>query len=60
MPEHVHLLLSEPQRESGSTAIQSLKLGVVRSLHTSNDKGFACADTQVSQKQRDLGHPQCR
>jgi putative transposase len=32
MPEHVHLLISEPQRESVSTAIQALKLGVVRSL----------------------------
>ncbi len=32
MPEHVHLLLSEPQRETLSTAIQALKLGFVRSL----------------------------
>ncbi len=32
MPEHVHLLISEPQRESVPTAIQALKLGVVRSL----------------------------
>ncbi len=32
MPEHVHLLISEPQRESVSTAIQALKLGMVRSL----------------------------
>ena len=32
MPEHVHLLVSEPQRETLSTAIQSLKLGFVRSL----------------------------
>ncbi len=32
MPEHVHLLLSEPQRKTLSTAIQALKLGVVRSL----------------------------
>jgi putative transposase len=32
MPEHVHLLLSEPQRATLSTAIQALKLGVVRSL----------------------------
>jgi REP-associated tyrosine transposase len=35
MPEHVHLLVSEPQRETLSTAVQALKLGVVRSL-----KGF--------------------
>jgi putative transposase len=32
MPEHVHLLVSEPQRENLSTAIQALKLGFVRSL----------------------------
>jgi len=32
MPEHVHLLLSEPQRATLSTAIQALKLGVSRSL----------------------------
>jgi putative transposase len=32
MPEHIHLLVSEPQRETLSVAIQALKLGVVRSL----------------------------
>jgi putative transposase len=32
MPEHVHLFVSEPQRATLSTAIQALKLGVVRSL----------------------------
>jgi putative transposase len=32
MPEHVHLLVSEPQRATLSTAIQALKLGVIRSL----------------------------
>ena len=32
MPEHVHLLVSEPQRATLSTGIQALKLGVVRSL----------------------------
>jgi len=32
MPEHVHLLVSEPQRETLSIAIQALKLGFVRSL----------------------------
>jgi putative transposase len=33
MPEHVHLLVSEPQRETLSIAIQALKLGFVRGLH---------------------------
>jgi putative transposase len=32
MPEHVHLLVSEPQRETLSTAIQALKLGFVSKL----------------------------
>jgi len=35
MPEHVHLLVSEPQRATLSTAIQALKLGFVRSLQGS-------------------------
>jgi len=35
MPEHVHLLVSEPQRANLSTAIQALKLGFVRSLQIS-------------------------
>src|ERR1700691_3509468 len=38
MPEHIHLLVSEPQRATLSTAIQALKLGVVRSLLLSGDK----------------------
>ena len=32
MPEHVHLLVTEPQRSALSTAIQALKLGFVRTL----------------------------
>jgi len=32
MPEHVHLLVSEPQRDGLSTAVQALKLGFVRRL----------------------------
>jgi putative transposase len=32
MPEHVHLLVSEPQRETLSTVIQALKLGFVQNL----------------------------
>lgn len=38
MPEHVHLLVSEPQRETLSTAIQALKLSFVRSLELSTGK----------------------
>jgi REP element-mobilizing transposase RayT len=39
MPEHVHLLVSEPQRETLSTAIQALKLGVVRGMQCSGGSG---------------------
>ena len=35
MPEHIHLLLSEPRRATLSTVIQALKLGFVRSLYGS-------------------------
>ncbi|PYX08839.1 MAG: hypothetical protein DMG88_09075 [Acidobacteria bacterium] len=35
MPEHLHLLLSEPQRETLSTVVQALKLGFVRSMGNS-------------------------
>ncbi len=35
MPEHVHLLMSEPQRDMLSTAMQALKLSFVRSLEGS-------------------------
>jgi putative transposase len=41
MPEHVHLLLSEPQRATLSTAIQALKLGEVRSLLISDEGAMA-------------------
>ncbi len=34
MPEHVHLLLSEPRRELLGTALKSLKLSVVRRTRT--------------------------
>jgi len=33
MPEHVHLLVSEPQRDNLSTAVQALKLSFVRMLY---------------------------
>jgi putative transposase len=36
MPEHVHLLVSEPQRANLSIAIQALKLGFVCSLQISS------------------------
>ena len=43
MPEHIHLLVSEPQRETLSTAIQALKLGLVRSMQCSSGGAVAVA-----------------
>ena len=51
MPEHVHLLLSEPQRATLSTAIQALKLGFVRGLYGSGD------NLNPRSRRRDPGHP---
>ena len=41
MPEHVHLLVSEPQRETLSASIQALKLGVVRTMQCSRESAVA-------------------
>jgi putative transposase len=48
MPEHVHLLVSEPQRETLSTAIQALKLGAVRSMQCSNGSVVATPRSRKS------------
>jgi len=48
MPEHVHLLLSEPQRETLSTAIQALKSGVVRSMQCSSRSVVAAPRSRKS------------
>jgi putative transposase len=59
MPEHIHLLLSEPQRETLSTAIQALKLGVVRSMRCAS--GGAVVTPPRSRKTSETwgtpGHP---
>ena len=38
MPEHVHLLLSEPQRQTLADALKSLKQGVARRLIRDNER----------------------
>jgi putative transposase len=38
MPDHVHLLLSEPERSSLAEAIKALKQGVSRKLRTSDGR----------------------
>ena len=56
MPEHVHLLVSEPQRATLSTAIQALKLGVVRSLQVSGG-GTVAATAPMSRKSGETWAP---
>ena len=50
MPEHVHLLVSEPQWASLSTAMQALKLGLARSLQISSAEGY----TSLKQQRNNL------
>ncbi len=54
MPEHIHLLVSEPQRETLSTAIQALKLGVVRSMRCA---GPVITPPRSRKTGETLGHP---
>ena len=51
MPEHIHLLVSEPQRETPSTVIQALKLGVERSMRCAS--GSAVVTPPRSRKTRE-------
>ena len=47
MPEHLHLLVTEPQRATISTAMQALKLGYVRSLEGTGVPGSRnCRETR--------------
>jgi putative transposase len=39
MPEHFHLLISEPEKATPSVVIQALKLGIVRRLFPTSPKG---------------------
>jgi putative transposase len=55
MPEHVHLLLSEPERKTLSEVVQALKLGFVRKAFFG--RPGSPAPSHVSQKRRDMGHP---
>ena len=51
MPEHFHLLISEPRKGDPSTVMQALKLGFARRL-------LAAIAKPRSRKPRDLGHPE--
>jgi len=50
MPEHVHLLVTEPQRETLSTAIQALKLGFLRSADISGGVSAFGSHSGVTQQ----------
>jgi len=52
MPEHIHLLVSEPQRTTLSTAIQALKLGFVRSLQCAGSKSILAAPTSRKRSEK--------
>ncbi len=47
MPEHFHLLISEPERGNPSVIIQALKLGVVRRLFPARPKQERCANLRL-------------
>jgi len=51
MPEHVHLLISEPQIGNPSTVVQAVKLGFLRRAMSGQQ------NPHVSGKTRDMGHP---
>jgi putative transposase len=53
MPEHVHLLVTEPQRATLSTAIQALKLGLVRTL------GNVAGNPTSRKRSEKRGTPMC-
>jgi putative transposase len=48
MPEHVHLLISEPERASLSLALQMLKQCVSRKLHCSDQIRSGSRATMIS------------
>ena len=55
MPEHVHLLLSEPGHGTLAEAIHYLKLSVAKRLRS---RGQASAQVSVQKKDANLGHRQ--
>jgi len=56
MPEHVHLLISEPQKKNPSIVMQALKLGFARRVIAEAERhGESSAPT--SRKAREVGHP---
>src|SRR6185437_6782876 len=48
VPEHFHLLISEPERSNPSTVIQALKLGVARRVIAAQKRDAGMNATQDS------------
>jgi putative transposase len=52
MPEHFHLLISEPQDESPSTVIQAVKLGFVQRLPAGSSGGVDKTPTSRTEREK--------
>ena len=50
MPEHVHILISEPQIGDPSIVVQAVKLGFVQRVRNGQNP-------HISRRTRDMGHP---
>ncbi|MGA2203368.1 MAG: transposase [Halobacteriota archaeon] len=56
MPEHIHLLISEPQVKTPSTVMQALKLGFARRV-IADAQRLGVRHDPTSRKTREVGHP---
>jgi putative transposase len=56
MPEHIHLLISEPQEKTPSTVMQALKLGFARRVIAEAQR-LGPSTGPTSRKAREVGHP---
>jgi putative transposase len=57
MPEHVHLLIGEPQEKTPSTVVQALKLSFARRVIAEAQR-LRVAHDPTSRKAREVGHPE--
>jgi putative transposase len=58
MPEHFHLLISEPQDATPSTVMQAVKLGFVQRLVTESSGKSPTSRPHFSPKAREAGTPE--
>jgi REP element-mobilizing transposase RayT len=56
MPEHIHLLISEPQQKTPSTVMQAVKLGFARRVIAEAQR-LGPSNGPTSRKAREVGHP---